>query len=154
MTEKNSPADPKAANEAWEALMTAHAHLTRVFAAEGTWDKTSMREYDVLYTLTKGGRPMRICEIHDGVLLSQPALSRLIDRLDARGLVRREADTNDGRAVRVSLTDEGVRVQREVGRAHARSVTREMGEALTEEEIHRLRHLCDKLAQKSGENND
>lgn len=138
--------DIRLANDAWEALMTAHASLMGVFAAEGMWSEVNMREYDVLYTLSKGDGPMRICEVQDGVLLSQPALSRMIERLAGRGLVHREADAEDGRAVRVSLTPEGARVQREVGRAHAKSVGREVGSSLTSDEMQDLLALCRKLA--------
>ncbi|PRI10403.1 MarR family winged helix-turn-helix transcriptional regulator [Leucobacter massiliensis] len=139
--------DIKLANEAWESVMTAHSALMGIFAAEEMWDEVSMREYDVLYTLSKHDEPVRICTVQEGVLLSQPALSRMLDRLTARGLVQREADPEDGRAVRVSLSPEGARVQREVGRAHARSVERELGAALTPEEMRELMRLCQKLTR-------
>ncbi len=142
----NARSDVRLANEAWESLMTAHAALMGVFAEEGMWKDVTMREYDVLYTLAKHGRPMRICEVQSGVLLSQPALSRMVDRLATRGLLARETDAEDARAVRVSLTEEGVRVQREVGRAHAKSVAREVGSALAPEEIRELERLTRKLA--------
>src|SRR5512142_660812 len=92
------------ANDAWEALLNAHAVLMKQFAAEDIWADVSMREYDVLYTLSKCAGPVRISELHRHVLLSQPALSRLVDRLAERGLVRREADPADGRGVRLALT--------------------------------------------------
>ena len=63
-----------------------------------------MREYDVLYTLSKCPEPIRLSELNRHVLLSQPALSRMVDRLAARGLVARQADPADGRGVRLSLT--------------------------------------------------
>ncbi|TDP90952.1 MarR family transcriptional regulator [Leucobacter luti] len=137
--------DIRLTNEAWEALMTAHATLMGTFGGEGMWKEASVREYDVLYTIAKRGEPMRICEIQDSVLLSQPALSRMIDRLATRGLIDRAADEHDGRAVRVSLTAEGARVQREIGRAHAKSVARELGSALSTDELHELERLCRKL---------
>ncbi|WP_024357324.1 MarR family winged helix-turn-helix transcriptional regulator [Leucobacter chironomi] len=140
--------DLRLANEAWESLMTAHARLTALFAAEDMWDEAGMREYDVLYTLSKSDGPLRLCEIQDGVLLSQPALSRMIDRLTTRGLLHRETDPDDGRAVRISLTEEGARVQREIGRAHAKSVGRELGAALSPDEMRELRELCRRIAEQ------
>lgn len=137
--------DIRLTNDAWEALMTAHATLMGTFGAESMWEEASVREYDVLYTLAKHGKPVRICEIQDSVLLSQPALSRMIDRLASRKLVARAADEHDGRAVRVSLTPEGARVQREIGRAHAKSVAREVGASLTADELRELERLCRKL---------
>lgn len=141
----NERADVRLTNEAWESVMTAHATLMSVFASEDMWCEVTMREYDVLYTLAKHRGPMRITEIQSGVLLSQPALSRMVDRLTTRGLLSRETDAEDGRAVLVSLTEEGVRVQREVGRAHAKSVARELGSALTADEIRDLGRLTRKL---------
>ena len=95
------------ANDAWEALLSAHARLMKRFAAEDVWEDLTMREYDVLYTLSKGRAPLRIGELSRHVLLSQPALSRMVDRLVERGFVERCADPADKRGVRLSLTTAG-----------------------------------------------
>lgn len=140
-----SRSDVRLANQSWEALMTAHATLTQRFASESMWGTVNMREYDVLYTLAKADEPLRLCELQEGVLLSQPALSRMVDRLVTRGLLTRATDPDDGRAVRISLTDVGAQVQREAGRAHAKSVTREVGGPLTDEDLRELERICRKL---------
>ena len=126
--------------------MTAHSVIMRRFAEEPVWRENglSMREYDVLYTLAKCEAPARLGELQQGVLLSQPALSRLVDRLEARGLVARNSDQTDGRAVRVALTAEGRRLQQTVGRSHARSVEREL-RALAPDEQRGLKRLLTKL---------
>jgi DNA-binding MarR family transcriptional regulator len=142
------------ANEAWEALLSAHARLTKLFAAEPIWHELSMREYDVLYTLSKSGEPLRIGELRRHALLSQPALSRMVDRLVARGLVQRQADPADGRGVRLWLTDSGRDKQREIGRQHARSVARSVTAALTAHELHQLTMICWKLAHLPGAADD
>src|SRR6185437_13665668 len=111
-------------NDAWEALLSAHATLMKQFAAEDIWGDVSMREYDVLYTLSKCAAPLRLSELNRHVLLSQPALSRLVDRLAERGLIERCADPADGRGVRLSLTEAGRTMQRDIGRQHARDVAR------------------------------
>lgn len=134
------------ANTAWEALFTAHTTVIRGLMATDAWGDISMREYDVLYTLSKHDRPVRLGELRDGVLLSQPALSRLIDRLVDRDLVIRNIDDADRRAVGLELTDRGREVQREVGRAHAVDVTQSM-QVLSAEELRTLKSLCDKLTE-------
>ena len=103
------------ANDAWEALLSAHAVLLKQFAAEDIWADITMREYDVLYTLSKCRGPLRISELNRHVLLSQPALSRLVDRLAERGLVERQPDPADGRGIRLSLTDGGRALQHRIG---------------------------------------
>jgi DNA-binding MarR family transcriptional regulator len=138
----------RAANDAWEAMLTAHAVLMKQFAAEDIWENLSMREYDVLYTLSKCDEPLRLGELHRHVLLSQPALSRLVDRLVARGLVERQADRADGRGVRLSLTEAGRHWQRRIGGRHALSVTRAVTAALDPEEMRQLERICRKLADR------
>ncbi|HTT55266.1 MAG TPA: MarR family transcriptional regulator [Streptosporangiaceae bacterium] len=139
-----------AANDAWEALLSAHAVLMKQFAAEDIWADLSMREYDVLYTLSKCAGPVRISELNRHVLLSQPALSRLVDRLAERGFVERQADPADGRGVRLALTAAGRARQRQIGRRHARSVARAMTAGLTGAELGELETICLKLARQPG----
>jgi DNA-binding MarR family transcriptional regulator len=136
------------ANDAWEALLSAHAVLMKQFAAEDIWAEVSMREYDVLYTLSKCREPLRISELNRHVLLSQPALSRLVDRLAERGLVARQADPADGRGVRLALTGAGRELQRKVGRRHARSVARALTGALDRGELRQLESVCLKLGRQ------
>jgi DNA-binding MarR family transcriptional regulator len=140
------------ANDAWEALLSAHAVLMKQFAAEAIWTEVSMREYDVLYTLAKCPEPVRISELHRHVLLSQPALSRMVDRLVRRGMITRQPDPADGRGVRLSLTAAGRAVQREVGRQHARSVARGMTAGLSRSELAQLEAVCVKLASQPALN--
>jgi len=136
------------ANDAWEALLSAHAAAMKQFAADGIWQDLSMREYDVLYSLSKCPEPVRVSELHQHVLLSQPALSRLVHRLAARGLIECQPDPADGRGVRVSLTDAGRALQRRVGRQHARSVARALTAGLSPGELHQLETICRKLARQ------
>jgi DNA-binding MarR family transcriptional regulator len=141
-------AERSLANDAWEALLSAHAVLMKQFAAEDVWADVSMREYDVLYTLSKGPGPVRISELNRHVLLSQPALSRMVDRLADRGFLERQTDPADGRGVRLSLTDAGRAMQRQVGRQHARSVARALTAALDPGELSELETICQKLASQ------
>jgi len=134
------------ANEAWEALLSAHAVLVKELAAQGIWRDISMREYDVLYTLSKCREPLRLGELNRHVLLSQPALSRLVERLVERGLVARCADPADGRGVRLLLTEEGRTVQRELGQRHARDVVRSLSARVSADELAQLYTICRKLA--------
>jgi len=142
------------ANDAWEALLSAHAVLIKQFAAEDIWAEVSMREYDVLYTLSKCREPLRISELNRHVLLSQPALSRMVDRLAERGFVERQTDPADGRGVRLSLTDAGRARQRHIGRKHARGVARAMTARLSPAELRQLEAVCLKLACQPAASNE
>ena len=58
------PGRSRLANDAWEALLTAHAEMMRQFAAEDVWNEVSRTEYDVLYTLSKCRGPIRLGELN------------------------------------------------------------------------------------------
>ncbi|USX55345.1 MarR family winged helix-turn-helix transcriptional regulator [Lentzea sp. HUAS12] len=134
------------ANEAWESLMKAYSVLMKQFNAEDIWGDLTMREYDVLYQLSKCDSPLRMSELNRHVLLSQPALSRMVERLVDRGYVQRCPDLGDRRGVRLSLTPAGRETQRRIGSPHARSVTRALS-VLTPEELDQLAAITGKLSQ-------
>lgn len=132
--------------EAWEALFRVQVALLRRFKRNFKGAEISLGEYDVLYNLRLfPGNRLRLHELNEHILLSQPSLSRLIARMVAAGLVRRERDPVDGRGTLVVMTEHGAEVQRRVGREHAVAITRYVGGALTTDELHELRRLCEKL---------
>ena len=66
-------------------------------------------EYDVLAALRRQGKPFALpaMALARETDLSSGAMTNRIDRLQARGFVRREADESDRRSVIVVLTREG-----------------------------------------------
>ncbi len=87
------------------------AHLEQAAAAAGTVPPTW---FDVLATLASApGRRMRLRDLADVVLLTRPGLTRVVDRLEADGLVRREACPADGRGSDAVLTDAGLAAVRQ-----------------------------------------
>ncbi len=135
------------ANDAWESLLTVHATFMKSFAAAPVWGDVSMKEYDVLYALAKANAPVRITDLHRRVLLSQPALSRMVDRLVARGLIERCEDAGDRRVVRLALTADGRERQRDVGRAHARDVAAAMTERVGDADLEELTRITRALLE-------
>jgi DNA-binding MarR family transcriptional regulator len=127
--------------DAWEAMFRAQATLAREFEHSGDWGDVPPREYGVLYALAGAPEGVRITDLMDDALLTQAGVSRLVARLEKRGLVARRADPADGRACRIVLTEEGREVQRRLGRLHARHVTAAMTRALSREQLQTLRQL-------------
>jgi DNA-binding MarR family transcriptional regulator len=141
----------KLANDAWESLLTVHATFMKSFAGAPIWSDVSLKEYDVLYTLAKTDGPVRLTDLHRRVLLSQPALSRMVDRLVDRGLVERCPDDDDKRVVRLTLTEAGRRCQREVGRVHARDVTAAMTAHVSDADLRELERITRALLGEEKE---
>jgi DNA-binding MarR family transcriptional regulator len=137
------------ANVAWEALLRAQATLSREFERDGYWGDLLPREYGVMYALSKDSEGLRITDLGKDALLTQAGISRLISRLEKRGLVERRDDPDDARACRIRLTVKGVEVQRRVGRAHARHVATAMTRALSPIQLETLRDLSRALTAAS-----
>ena len=130
------------ANQAWEAMFRAQTTLALEFEREGEWGDLLPREYGVLYALSTAPDGLRVVDLCDDVLLTQAGVSRLVARLERRGLVTRSSDPDDGRASRLRLTSEGVAVQRRIGRDHAYHVAAAMTRALDHDQLTTLRALA------------
>lgn len=141
-----------AANESWESLFRAQVLLQRQFENEKIWGSLSLREYDVLYTLSKFPEGLSLSELNHQVMLSQPALSRMVSRLVEQGLVNSCTDPNSRRSVLITLTDNGKTKQRAIGRRHAASVTEALAAALNIDQMRELQSLCTRLIDTQKEN--
>jgi DNA-binding MarR family transcriptional regulator len=133
------------ANEAWEALFRAQSTIVQELAARDAWEDLVPREYGVLYALSSAPGGLRITQLGEDVLLTQPGMSRLVARLEARGLVERVDDPEDARACRIRMTPAGVAMQRRIGRTHARHVAEAMNRNLDRGELEQLLDLCRRL---------
>ena len=132
--------------DAWEALFRAQVSVLRQLNSEFPSDQLSFNEYDVLFNLSRQSeRKLRLRDLNRHLLLTQPSVSRLVDRLVERGLVVKEADPGDGRGTIVCLTDPGHDLFRRVAVIHAESIRRRVGGALDAEELAQLTALTDKL---------
>lgn len=141
-----SVTDAATAVTAWEALFRAQVSVMRRLSAEFPAGEVSLNDYDVLFTLSRAPeRRLRIRNLGENLLLSQPSVSRLIDRLASRGLVEKTQAPDDGRGIIVSLTDKGLTAFRRAAVRHMESIVDRVGGALSDAELRQLTELCDRL---------
>lgn len=144
---KNGIEPTAAATGAWIGLMRAQQRalsaIEKDFKAAGL---PPLGWYDVLWELVKaeGGR-LRPFEIEARTLLAQYNLSRLIDRLEKEGLVRRETFDEDARGCWVVLTESGRAMRERMWQTYAPSIARHIGAKLSEEEANTLATLLSRL---------
>jgi DNA-binding MarR family transcriptional regulator len=111
---------------AWRGMLRAHAELTRELDAELARDRDMpLSSYEVLLYLndSDGGR-MRMSELADSVLLSRSGLTRLVDRLEREGLLKRERCESDARGLFAEITPEGRRLFDAARQTHLDGVRR------------------------------
>jgi DNA-binding MarR family transcriptional regulator len=150
-TSPQAPAVPaetsdRLAAASWEALFRAQVALMRRFTADDIWHPVSVREYDVLFTLsTADPAGLRLNELNREVLVTQPSLSRMVERLEAKGYLTRCAAQEDRRGTLIRLTDAGAALQKEIGRRHVRSIRKYLEPALDPQQLSTLLELCTTL---------
>lgn len=84
--------------------------------------------------LLGGKSPALIGDIAKALGVGLSGVSGLIDRMEAAGLVRRAPDPEDGRAVRLELTDLG-RTARDEAKARTAAINVRLVEGFTEQEL-------------------
>jgi DNA-binding MarR family transcriptional regulator len=132
---------------AWRGMLRAHSELVRELDAELAREHDMpLSSYEVLLFLNDSaeGR-MRMSELADSVLLSRSGLTRLVDRLERQGLLRRERCESDARGFFAEITPEGRDAFGAARRTHLDGVRRLFLSRFSRDELRTLGGLWQKL---------
>jgi DNA-binding MarR family transcriptional regulator len=132
---------------AWVRLLRAHAATTRAFNAELLNEHgLTINDFEALLRLSRAedGR-MRRVDLAENLLLTASGVTRLLDGLEAHGLVERAACSSDRRVVYAVITEEGRKRLQAASDSHVASVTALFEEQFGEEELDRLAELLGRL---------
>ena len=137
---------------AWHGLLRTHARLTRLLDAElEQRHGLSLPEYDVLVQLeAAAGGSLRMADLADAVLLTRSGVTRLVDRLERRGLVARKRCPSDARGMHALLTEDGRARLAEAGQTHADGVRRLFTDRLDSGDGDRLTAIWERLDDPRG----
>lgn len=100
--------------------------------------------YDVLWELEREG-PSRPRDVQGRLLFPQSNLSRLLDRMEAAGLVQRHTCQEDGRGQLVEITEAGKGLRKRMWKVHAAAIQDGIGAHLSDKEAAQLASLLDRL---------
>ena len=109
----------------------------------------TMVEYQVLAMLSNA--PERTLRMSSLAVLTNASLSRLshlFQRLEQRGLVRREPDPADGRFTNAILTDQGFRTLADAAPGHVAHVRSLVIDVLSPEQLRRLGLAADRIMSR------
>ena len=102
-------------------------------------------QYNVLRILRGAGEAGATCgEIGERLINTEPDVTRLLDRMEKRGLLRRRRQAHDRRVVRTWITTEGLRVLAGLDRP-VQELHRQRFAALTRAELERMIGALDKV---------
>jgi DNA-binding MarR family transcriptional regulator len=105
----------------------------------------SFRWYDVLVHLEESGGGAPMTEIANRILASKSGLTRVIDRMEDAGLVRRERPPDDRRVVLVSMTPEGDAALQASRAIHRDGIRRHFTEHLGADDLADLQRMLEKV---------
>jgi DNA-binding MarR family transcriptional regulator len=133
---------------AWRGLLRVHSAMTKALDAELVREHgLSLSSYEVLLFLADApdGR-LRMSELADGVLLSRSGLTRLVDRMEGDGLLRRERCEDDARGYHALITPKGRALFDGARRTHLDGVRERFLSRLSPADLRTLAELWEKVA--------
>lgn len=132
---------------AWRGFIKSHATLLDVIDHElGEAGCLPLHWYDVLVELVEAPEQrLRMHELATKVVLSRSGLTRLVDRLEKEGFLRREPDPTDRRGAFAILTDKGREALRQSWPVYARGIATYFARHLSDEETQSLVEIFSRL---------
>jgi DNA-binding MarR family transcriptional regulator len=140
--------DPR---EAWYRLLQVSSRVLRELDhALDTHDRITITEFDVLITLDNApAHQLRMTDLARATMLSSGGMTRLVGRLEHRGLVRRDPDPDDARAFRATLTPDGEHKLTQARITHDAVLTRMIAPHLTAGDLRALERTLGKVVNGS-----
>ncbi len=132
------------------AFLSVIRELARTYQAFEQYSGSHVRalglttcQFDIVVTL--GNTPgMNFRELGEKTLITNGTLTGVVDRLEEKGIVRRAADSRDGRSQVVSLTAAGEQLFSEVFPAHLEHMGKAF-ERMSREETETARQTLERL---------
>lgn len=95
----------------------------------------TLRWYDVLVHLEESPAGISMSELAGQILHSKSGFTRVVDKMEQAGLVRRVRPEHDRRSILVVLTDKGTETMHRARRYHRDGIERHFSQHLTDNEI-------------------
>jgi len=133
---------------AFARLLQVYAALTRQLSAQLEAEHgLTISDYEVLLRLVGAPeRRLKRVELAERVVLTPSGITRLLDGLEAAGLVGRAECPGDRRVTYAVLTDKGEALYRQAATEHFAAIDAAFAEHLDEEETGRLAELLGRLS--------
>jgi DNA-binding MarR family transcriptional regulator len=132
---------------AWRLYFESALALIDVLDAEMERDAgIPMRSYDALVHLEEAPGGLRMNELAERVLYSKSGFTRVVDRLEEAGLVRRVRPEDDRRSILVVLTDEGRATLEHARRYHRHGIEQHFSGHLSDTDVKTLTRALEKLS--------
>lgn len=132
---------------AWRSFLSAHAALINQIEHElQEAEVVALAWYDVLLALYEApNQRLRMNELASAIVLSRSGLTRLVDRLEAEGLLTRERCGTDRRGAFAVLTDKGLAALRRTWPVYEKGIVEHFARYVSDEEVHVLTEVFQRV---------
>jgi DNA-binding MarR family transcriptional regulator len=132
---------------AWRLYFESALALVDVLDAELARDAgMPLRWYDALVHLEETPEGLRMNELAERILYSKSGFTRVVDRMEEAGLVRRVRPDNDRRSILIVLTDTGREAMENARRQHRKAIEQHFSQHLTNADIKALTRALEKVS--------
>jgi DNA-binding MarR family transcriptional regulator len=132
---------------AWRLYFESALALVDVLDAEFERDAgLPIRWYDVLVQLEETADGLRMNELAEHILYSKSGFTRVVDRMEEAGLVRRIYPETDRRSIFVVATDTGLEAMERARRHHRHWIEEHFSRPLSDTDIKALTRALEKLS--------
>ena len=137
---------------AWLRLFRSHSATRRALDADlQTQHGLTVTDYEALLLLSKAEEPLRRVDLAEGLALTPSGITRLLDGLEASGLVRKSDCSADARVTYTVLTDDGRERLAQASCSHTAAVRDLFEEHFTNDELETLAELLGRLPGAGGD---
>ena len=117
---------------AWSHLLGAQALALRAIETQlAAAGQPALAWYDVLLELERAGGELRVGELGERLVVEPHNVTRLVDRLEAKGLLKRRRAADDQRGVCAVLTQKGAAVRKAMWTHYRDAVRQAFGATLS-----------------------
>jgi DNA-binding MarR family transcriptional regulator len=132
---------------AWRLYFESALALNDVLDAELERDAgIPLREYDALVHLEEAPEGLRMNELAERILYSKSGFTRVVDRMEKAGLVRRVRPENDRRSILLVLTAEGRKTMEQARSQHRNAIEEHFSRHLSDTDIKALTRAFEKVS--------
>jgi DNA-binding MarR family transcriptional regulator len=132
---------------AWRLYLESALALLDILDAELERDAgIPLGWYDAMVHLEESPDGLRMNEVAERMLYSKSGLTRVVDRMEAAGLVRRIRPENDRRSILVFLTDEGRNKLEHARGYHRHGIEQHFSRHLADADVKALTRALEKVS--------
>ena len=140
----------------WRYFLKAHAKVIEQIERDlSAHKRVPLMTYDVLIVLFEAPeKKLQLKKLTEKLVLTKSGLTRLLDRLEKKGFIRREPSQTDRRSIFAVLTERGEKELRRAWPIYARGIKQYFSTFMSDEELKIMQRIFQSLYESENRDDD